>query len=229
MLTSPAQRAPKSNLVVPIILGVILVPLSQLGVAYLGGRGGSLMGWLVGTPICYFLIGGMAAFTTVSGLVPAQARGRGAWVGFTAGISGACSAVLIVAAFVIWNFAASPQSAFLLHPQAGVMPRALYFGMTMPGSPRVWLALALIFFVPIFLGVNLLGIGLAPLGGMLGGYLRTRVSAQSATPLGQPGEQAVAQSQRRILVIAIVAILLAVTVTIAGLLFFTGTFAASAG
>ena len=134
MLTSPAQRAPKSNLVVPIILGVILVPLSQLGVAYLGGRGGSLMGWLVGTPICYFLIGGMAAFTTVSGLVPAQARGRGAWVGFTAGISGACSAVLIVGAIVIWNFAASPQSAFLLHPQAGVMPRALYFGMTMPGS-----------------------------------------------------------------------------------------------
>jgi hypothetical protein len=75
MLTSPAQRASKSSLVVPIILGIVLVPLSQVAVAYLGGRWGSLIGWAVGTPICYFLIGGMAAFITVSGLVPAQARG----------------------------------------------------------------------------------------------------------------------------------------------------------
>ncbi|HEY7342915.1 MAG TPA: hypothetical protein VH591_18725 [Ktedonobacterales bacterium] len=229
MLTPPVQSAPKSNLIVPIILGIILVPLSQIGVAYLGGRWASLLPWLVGTPICYFLIGGLGAFATVSGLVPAQARKRGARVGLTAGISGACSSVLILAAIVIWNFAILPQSALVLHPQTGVMPRALYFGMTMPGSPRVWLALALIFFVPIFLGVNLLGIGLAPLGGMLGGYLRARVSPQSATLPGQAGEQALARSGRGTLVITIIAVLLAILIMAAGLLFVTGAFAASAG
>ncbi|HKW20199.1 MAG TPA: hypothetical protein VJO13_02400 [Ktedonobacterales bacterium] len=229
MTTAIAQRAPKSNLVVPIVLGVILVPLTQVGVAFLGARGASLLPWLVGTPICYFLIGGLGAFTTVCGLVPSQARGRGAWVGLTAAISGACTAGLIVAAFVIWNFAIPPQSALLLHPQAGVMPRALYFGMTMPGSPRVWLALALIFFVPIFLGVNLLGIGLAPLGGMLGGYLRARVSAQNATQLEQPGDRALARPGRGILAIIIVAILLAIIVIAAGLLYAAGAFPATTG
>jgi len=99
--------------------------------------------------------------------------------------------------------------------------------MTMPGSPRVWLALALIFFVPIFLGVNLLGLGLAPLGGMLGGYLRARVSAQSATLPEQPGEQGSARSGRGILVI-IIAVLLAILIMAAGLLFVTGAFPAVA-
>ena len=162
MSTSPAQRAPTSSLVVPIILGIILVPLSQIGVAYLGGRGASLLSWLVGTPICYFLIGGLGAFATVSGLVPAQARSRGARVGLTAGISGACSSVLILAAIVIWNIVSPPQTASLLHPQAGVTPRLLYFGMTIPASSQFWLVLVLIVFVPIFLGANLLGVGGAP-------------------------------------------------------------------
>ncbi|HEU4784508.1 MAG TPA: hypothetical protein VFS83_14300 [Ktedonobacterales bacterium] len=229
MLTSPAQHTRKSSLVVPIILGVTLVPLSQIGMAFLGANGASLLPWLVGTPICYFLIGGVGAFTTVSGLVPSQARGRGAWVGLIVGISGACTAGLIVAAFVIWNFAIPPQSALLLHPHAGVMPRALYFGMTMPGSPRVWLALALIFFVPIFLGVNLLGIGLAPLGGLLGGYLRARVSPPSATLPEQPDEQAMARSGRRTLVITIIAVLLAIIVMAVGIFYAVGAFPATTG
>ena len=226
MLTPPAQR-PRSNLVVTIVLGIILVPVSQIAVAFLGARMASLLPWLVGTPICYFLIGGLGAFATVSGLVPAQARKRGARVGLTAGISGACSSVLILAAIVVGNIVSPLQTGSLFHPQAGVMPRALYFGMTMPGSPRVWLALALIFFVPIFLGVNLLGLGLAPLGGMLGGYLRARVSAQSATLPEQPGEQGSARSGRGILVI-IIAVLLAILIMAAGLLFVTGAFPAVA-
>lgn len=229
MTTAIPQRAPTSSLVVPIVLGIVLVPLSQIGMAFLGARGASLLPWLVGTPICYFLIGGMGAFTMVSGLISAQARKRGTRVGLAAGISGACSSVLILAAIVIWNFAIPPQSALLLHPQAGVMPRALYFGMTMPGSPRVWLALALIFFVPIFLGVNLLGVGLAPLGGMLGGYLRSRVSPHGAALLEQTGEQEVARSGRGLLVITIIAILLAIIVTAGGLLYFTGAFPAITG
>jgi len=116
MTTATARRIPKSQIIIPIVLGIILVPLAQLAVAYLGGRGASLMPWLVGTPICYFLIGGLAAFITVSGLVPAQALSRGAWVGFVAGISGACAAGLIVAAVTVWDLVASPHSASPLHP-----------------------------------------------------------------------------------------------------------------
>ncbi|HEX5439792.1 MAG TPA: hypothetical protein VFW76_02835 [Ktedonobacterales bacterium] len=87
----------------------------------------------------------------------------------------------------------------------------------------------IVILLPFFLGVNVLGIGLAPLGGMLGGYLRARISPPSATLLVQTDEQEVARSGRGILVITIVAILLAILITAAGLMFFTGTFAASAG
>ena len=228
MTTAIAQRAPKSNLVIPIVLGVILVPLSQIGVAYLGGRGGSLLGWLVGTPICYFLIGGLGAFTTVSGLVPAWARSRGAWVGFVAGVSGACSAGLIVAAVAVWDLVASPQSALLLHPQVGVAPHVFNAVSSGPWLrfPLIW---AIVLLLPFFLGVNLLGVGMAPLGGMLGGYLRARVSPRSATLPEQTDERAVAQPGKGMLVITIVAILLAIFIIAVGLLFFTGTFAATAG
>ena len=228
MTTAIAQRTPKSNLVVPIILGIVLVPLSQVAVAYLGAPGGTFLGWVVGTPICYFLIGGLGAFTTVSGLVPAQARGRGAWVGFTAAISGACAAGLIVAAIAVWDLVTSPQSASLLHPQVGVAPHVFNAVSSGPWLrfPLIW---AVVLLLPFFLGVNLLGVGLAPLGGMLGGYLRARVSPPSTTLPEQPGEQALARSGRGILVIIIVAILLAIFIMIAGLLFFTGAFAASAG
>jgi hypothetical protein len=228
MLTSPTQRAPTSSLVVPIVLGVILVPLSEIGVAFLGAPGGSLLPWLVGTPICYFLIGGLGAFTTVSGLVPARARSRGAWVGFVAGICGVCSAGLIVAAFAVWALAASPQSAALLHPQVGVAPHV--FDAVFSGSSlRFPLIAIIVILLPIFLGVNLLGVGLAPLGGMLGGYLRALISPPATMIPEQTGGQAAAQSGRGVLVITIAAILLAVIVTIAGLLYFTGDFAASAG
>jgi hypothetical protein len=211
MTTAIAQRAPKSNLVFPIILGIVLVPLSQVAVAYLGGRWGSLIGWAVGTPICYFLIGGMAAFITVSGLVPAQARGRGAWVGFIAGISGACSAGLIVAAVAVWSIAIPPQSASLLHPQASLMPRLSYIATWAPIFPPV---VIIILLLPFFLGVSVLGIGLAPLGGMLGGYLRARVSPHRRALPEQAGDQVVAPSWRGILVIIGVALFMAIIVVV---------------
>lgn len=226
MTTAIAQRAPKSSLVVPIVLGIILVPLSQIVVAFLGADGGTLMGWLVGTPICYFLIGGVGAFATVSGLVPAQARTRGAWVGLMAGISGACSAVLIVAAFAVWDIVATPKSTSLLHPQTGAVLRLFYIASG--PSFEIPLIVVIILLLPFFLGVNLLGIGLAPLGGLLGGYLRARISPPGATQLEQAGKQEVARSRRGILVITIIAVLLAILIMAAGLMFITGTFAAVA-
>jgi len=209
MTTAAAQSAPKSNMVVPIILGIVLIPLTQLGVDYLGNRWGSLIGLLVGAPACYFLIGGLAAFTTVSGLVPAQARGRGAWVGFIAGISGACSAVLIAVAFAVWYVAAPTQPTSLLHPQGNLMPRSSYVATWAPMFPPI---VIIFFLLPLFLGVNLFGIGLAPLGGMLGGYLRARVGPYRAVLPEQTGDQALAHSGRWILVGIIGAVLLAVIV-----------------
>ncbi|HEY1390937.1 MAG TPA: hypothetical protein VGF38_20545 [Ktedonobacterales bacterium] len=228
MLTTVAQRAPRSSLVVPIVLGIILVPLTQIGVAFLGAPGGTFLGWVVGTPVCYFLIGGLGAFTTVSGLVPVRARSRGAWVGFVAGISGACSAGLIVAAVAVWALAASPQSASLLHPQVGGAPHVFYT-VSSGSSLRFSLVEIIVILLPFFLGVNLLGVGMAPLGGMLGGYLKARISPRSATLPEQTDERAVAQPRRGILVITIIAILLAILITTAGLLYFTGDFVTSGG
>ena len=209
MTTEVAQSAPKSNLVVPIVLGIVLIPLTQLGVDYLGAPGGTLIGLLVGPPACYFLIGGLAAFTTVSGLVPAQARSRGAWVGFIAGISGACSAVLIAAAFAVWYIATPTQPTSLSFPQSSVMPRMSYAAMMGPSFPPI---LVILILLPLFLGGNLFGIGLAPLGGMLGGYLRARVGPYRAVLPEQTGDQALAHSGRWILVVIIGAVLLAVIV-----------------
>jgi hypothetical protein len=210
MTTAAAQRSPRSNLVVPIVLGIVLIPLTQIGADYFGGRWGSLIGWVIGPPPCYFMVGGLGAFTTVSGLVPAQARGRGAWVGFVTGISGACSAVLIAAALAVWYLATPTQPASLSHPQMSAIPRISYAAMMGPVFPPIIVFLFVL--LPLFLGANLFGIGLAPLGGMLGGYLRARVSPHRAVLPEQPGDQALAHSGKWILVVIIGAVLLAVIV-----------------
>lgn len=209
MTTAIAQRAPKSNLVVPIILGIVLIPLIQIGIDYFAGRWGSLIGWVVGPPPCYFLIGGVAAFTTVSGLVPAQARGRGAWVGFIAGISGACFATLIAAALAVWYLATPTQPTSLADPQSSVMPHISNAAMMGPGLPPI---IGVLILLSLFLGANLFGIGLAPLGGMLGGYLRASVSPHQAALPEQTGDQPLAHSGRWILAIIIGVVLLAVIV-----------------
>src|SRR5689334_14400929 len=156
MLTSPAQRAPRPNLVAPIVLGIILVPVPQFALGILGLREASLLPWLVGTPICYFLIGGLGAFIMASGLVPAQARRSGSFVGLLAGIGGACSAGVVLAAIAVWDIVATPESASLLHPHAGITPRLSYIA----SGPSLHLPLIvfIILLVPFFLGLNLLGV-----------------------------------------------------------------------
>src|SRR5690348_5868954 len=209
MTTAIAQRAPKPNLIVPIVLGIVLIPLTQTGADYLGGRWGSLTGWVIGPLPCYFLVGGLAAFTTVSGFVPAQARGRGAWVGFIAGICGAGSSVLIAAALAVWYIATPTQPTSLSHPQMSAIPHISYAAMMAPVFPPI---LVVVILLPLFLGANLFGIGLAPLGGMLGGYLRARVSPHRAALPEQTGDQALAHSGRWILAIIIGVVLLVVIV-----------------
>ncbi|HKW20200.1 MAG TPA: hypothetical protein VJO13_02405 [Ktedonobacterales bacterium] len=210
MTTAAARPISKSQIIIPITLGIIPVPLAQIALWSLGGSEGVTLIWLAGTPLAYFLIGGVTAFTTVSGLIPAQARARGAWVGFIAGISGACSAVVVAVAFAVWYISAPTQPTSLAHPQSSAMARISYAAMMGPVFPPIIVFLFVL--LPLFLGANLFGIGLAPLGGMLGGYLRARVSPHQAALLEQTGDQALAHSGRWILVVIIGAVLLAVIV-----------------
>ncbi|MGE5333394.1 MAG: hypothetical protein ACM3N4_01720 [Nitrososphaerota archaeon] len=230
MSTFDARSASQSRLTVPVVLGIILVPPVQLVLGYFGGHGGSVLLWVVGTPIAYFVIGALGAFATVSDPNPAEARRRGSFVGLMTGIAGACSSAAILAAIAAWNILAPSQPQSSLHLYAGYtsgMPRLFSFAMTMPGSPHAWLVLILIFFVPLFLGVNLLGSGLAPLGGMLGGYLRARFAQRGQLAQEQPDEQRPLRSGRG--VVAATATILAIVgiVTVAAAIFWTiGGFAA---
>jgi len=64
-----------------------------------------------------------------------------------------------------------------------------------PSSPSRWsgpgLALVALFFwfLPLFLMLNLLGISLAPLGGMLGGSLRSHLKQVGSSAQEWPGER----------------------------------------
>ena len=166
--------APRRTFVLSVALCIVLLPLTQAGLGYLSERGQSPWYWLVGTPMCYFLISGLCAFCAAGGFVPLRARRRSALIATIAGVGGAIMAALIVALLIIW----------FLH-EAQVHPPSI---SRFPGRG---LALFILFFwfVPLFLGLNLLGIALAPLGGMLGGYLRSHLKHRGQSVQEWSGEQ----------------------------------------
>ena len=147
---------------------IVLLPLAQAGLGYLSARSSSPWSWLVGTPLCSLLICVLAAFCASGGLAPVQARRRGAHIGLIAGIGGAVLAALMAALLLIW----------LLHAAQAHPPSA----SRLPG-PGLALFALFFWFVPLFLLLNLLGIALAPLGGLLGGSLRSHGKQE------WPGEQ----------------------------------------
>ena len=210
--TTEARRAPKFPVTVPIILGIFLVPLSQIALVYLGRYWGPTLIWIGGTPLAYFLIGGLSAFSAVRGLPPAQASSKGALVGLITGISGACSLGLVVVAIAVWSIVTPPQPASLLLPQTSVMSRLPYTAMVGPPLPPI---VGIIILLPYFVGVNLLGFGVAPLGGMHGGYLRARFRRRGVIPSGQEGEQGRTQTSRGIVVVSIVAALMTILMVFA--------------
>jgi hypothetical protein len=71
---------------------------------------------------------------------------------------------------------------------------SLHEGQAHPPASRLpgpGLALFILFFlfVPLFLALNLLGIALAAVGGMFGGYLRGRLKQGDQSVQERPGEQ----------------------------------------
>lgn len=183
MTTAAARRISKSQIIVPIVLGIILVPLAQVALWYLSAHGGSTIIW-IGTPLAFYLIGGIGAFATARDLVPAQARKRGALVGLITGIAGACSAGLLIAVPVVRMFILTQAH---LYTHVNAIPRLpVIMSVAPPPIPgQLIVAVLLIFFV----GINLAGIAAAPIGGMHGGYLRTWFSPSGTTSPEQTDDQ----------------------------------------
>ena len=147
---------------------IVLLPLAQAGLGYLSVRSSSPWFWMIGTPLCSLLIGVLAASRASGGLAPGQARTRGVRLGLIAGMGGAVLAGLLVALLLIWVLHAAQVNP----PSASRLP-----------GPGLALFVLFFWFVPFFLLLNLLGIALAALGGLLGGALRAHAASR---PLGQP-------------------------------------------
>jgi hypothetical protein len=184
--TSPARTSTRRTLLPPVALCIILIPLAQFALGIVSLKSASLWPWLAGTPVAYFLIGALGAFLAAHGLTSAQARWRGSLVGVSVGVGGGLIATLIVAGYAIWLIAApsQPQSDLALphHPS----PVSIISGLA-TWSPTLPAILLVIFFMPFFLAANLLGVGLAALGGLLGGAVRGYLTRRGASERWQPG------------------------------------------
>ena len=210
MSTPPAARRHRRTSVLSVVPWIILLPLAQAGLGYLSARSSSPWYWLVGTPLSYLLIAMLAAFGACGGLAPVPARRRGASVGISAGSGGAVLAALIAALLIILllhNAQTHPSSASRL-PGPGLALLALFF----------W-------FVPLFLLLNLLGIALASLGGLLGGHLRSQVKHEGQLTQEWPGERERARPWRvGMLAVIIIPIFLALLLGVAFIVLILGTF-----
>ncbi len=153
---------------------IVLLPLTQAGLGYLSVRSSSPWYWLVGTPLCSLLIFVLTAFCATGGLAPPQARRRGVSISLIASIGGAVLDALIAALLIV----------LLLHDAQTHSPSVSH----LPGPGLALLAL-FFWFVPLFLMLNLLGIALAPLGGLLGGHLRSQIKQKSQSAQEWTGEQ----------------------------------------
>ncbi len=210
MSMAVGPRRPRSTSVLSVALCVVLIPLAQVALGYLSGLGQSPWYWLAGTPLCYLLICGLGAFCAVGGLVPVLARRRGALIGVIAGIGGAVVSALIVALLIIRFL-----NDFKAHPPSG---------SRLPG-PGLGLVVLFFWFVPLFLGLNLLGIALAPLGGLCGGYLRAHLKQEGQSAQEWPGERERARPWGMgVLAVGIIAALLAILMGVAFIVLTFGAF-----
>jgi hypothetical protein len=190
-----------------VLLCMVLVPLAQAALGYCALRSSWPWFWLAGTPIAYLLIGGLGAFCAAGGLAPAPARGRGALLGTIGGSSGTLVAALVTAAIILW---------MLQTPQ----PPPSHLG---PSGPAFLALIVLFLLVPAFVGVNLLGIALATLGGLLGGTLRAnrRRGARTVGELWGGQERA-----HPWIVAVIIVVTLAILAGVAALVLSSGAFPA---
>lgn len=210
MSTPVGTRRSRRIFVLTVALCIVLLPLTQAALGYLSTLDQSPWYWLASTPMCYFLISGLGAFCATGGLVSMQARRKGSLIGIIAGIGGAVLATLIVVVMIIWFL-----NDIKVHPPSG---------SRLPGSG---LALFILFFwfVPLFLGFNLLGIALAPLGGMCGGYLRVHLKQGGQSALEWAGKRERARPWGAgVLAVVIIAVLLAILMGVAFIVLTLGAF-----
>jgi hypothetical protein len=204
MVTSSSHTT--RRIVISAVLCSVLLVLAQLGLVYLSARLPSPWYWLAGTPIAYLLISGLVAFGITGGLGAAYARRQGIRFGLLAGIGGALAAALVggVLVYLEMNTPLPPSAS-----QAEKAGRAL-------------LGLVLVFVVPVFVAVNLLGVALASLGGMAGGQLRAVLTPTDPTMVGQPGERERARPLTGTILIVVFIALLALLIGAGAFVLLTG-------
>jgi hypothetical protein len=199
---------PRRTFALSLVLCAVLVPLLQIGLGYLSFWAASPWFWLAGTPIAYLLIGGLGAFCVTGGLPASLARGRGAQLAVIGCLLGGFIAALMVAAIVINTI----HTAQTQPPQPS------------RGIPGLGFIIIIFVFVPAFLVVNLLGVALAPLGGLAGGSLKATMLQGVQSALAPVGQQE--PTSRTWIVAIIIAVGLAILIGVAGLWLTTGAFSA---
>jgi hypothetical protein len=207
--TPVGPRRSRRSFVLSVALCIVLLPLTQAALGYLSTLDQSPWYWLASTPMCYFLISGLGAFFATGGLVSMQARRKGSLIGIIAGTGGAVLATMFVVVLIIWFL-----NDIKVHPPSG---------SRLPGSG---LALFFLFFwfVPLFLGLNLLGIALAPLGGICGGYLRVHLKQGGQSAQEWAGERERARPWAGVLAVVIIAVLLAILMGVAFIVLTLGAY-----
>jgi hypothetical protein len=194
-------------------LGVALIALGELGLAALSSARSTVWIWLIGTPLAYFLVAGAMAIVA--------RPTRGALLGVIVGAGAVLASVLVYVGAAYWL---STQPVVTVLPLSAARPSV--FGSAIAAiAIRVPIpaVLLLIFFAPFFVGDNLLGVGLATLGGLLGGAMRVVGSSQNAEEIER---RAVSRTLHRWVAIVIVLIALALVVTLGGLFLTAGAFSA---
>lgn len=156
-----AQNSKRTIALIALLCGALNVPI-QYGLGALSGRESSYWFYLVGTPIVYVLFALIGAFCASGGLGRFEARSSGGRLGTLSGVSGAILATLTLIVFTLIAIYTPGPSAH---------------GVRFPDNPNGFVLLFYIIILgPSFLVGNLLGLGLATLGGSLGGVLRGLVS-----------------------------------------------------
>lgn len=102
MSASVILRHHRRIVVLSTLLSSVLLLLMQTGLWYVSVHTDQTLWWLIGTPLCSFLIGGQGAFWATGSLASQRSRRRGALIGTLIGIGSVILAALILLLLSIW-------------------------------------------------------------------------------------------------------------------------------
>ncbi len=163
MSASVIIRHHRHIVVLSTLLNSALLLLMQIGLWYVSMRTAQTLWWLIGTPLCSFLIGGQGAFWATGSLASQQSRRRGTLIG--AG-SVMLAALILLLLSIWWVENARPDAQRIPLLNLFVPPGII--------SLEAFLGVFLVF----FLISNLLSIALALPGGIVRGYRRAHQSEE---------------------------------------------------